>query len=166
VQQTYYPQKRNVPEPLTPETRTTTRHALATPGRLTLAAPRAVLDMHCLAQGAATPTHVDLWPSEGQNAFNGSPERGDRHAMAPMVTAQVELHGREVTLTSILDARPHGEPEYVQAVEQIAEAGIDHHVLRITHTDGVDTLIINEAAAPWTYAGTTYPQGIHVLNER
>jgi len=142
---TYYPRKIFLPDQPLPEMRIIDRHALKEPGRVHLESPRACLDMRMLAIGGDLPKCVDLW----QNT--ALPQ--------PITTIQIEMTGREVVLTTVLDARPQGEAPYVQGVRSIVNEGLDRQVLEIARAGGRDLLAMNETDKPWECQGQVHAPG-------
>jgi hypothetical protein len=143
---TYVPRKIFLPDQPLPETRRTDRHVWAERGRLALASARAGLDMSFCALGAELPAHVDLWrlPALPYRAMPQDP---------PHTTIQIELRGRDVAMTTVLDARPQGEAPDVQAVRSVLSEGLDRQVLEVARAGGTDVLVVNEADDAWTYRG-------------
>jgi hypothetical protein len=152
---TYVPRKIFLPDQPLPETRLTDRHAWAQRGLLSLGTPRACLDMRFCALGAELPAHVDLWrlPTLPQRAM--LPDRTH-------TTVQIELRGKDVVMTTVLDARPADTAAYVQNVRPVLAEGLDRQVLEITHSGGRDTLVVNEADEEWIYKGRAY-RGVEVV---
>ncbi len=145
---TYVPRKIFLPDPVAPETRTTDRHRLTEPGRVALVAPRASLDLRFVVQGADAPATVDLW------ARTGSPPGG------PTTTIQFELRGRDLVVTTVLDARPVGEAPDVQSVRSVVAEGLDRQILEVVHVGGTDTVAINETDMPWTCQDRVHGVGV------
>ena len=161
---TYYPRKRFHVEKVIPESRLTDRYELARPGRLSLGSPKARLDMFFLPVGAPAPEAADLARGIGRNKYCGSPEKGDRLAEAPMATIQIELVGRDIAMTTVLDARAAGCEAYVVSAQSLAEEGTDRQVLRIQHARGADTLVFNEGDKIFRYGSSDY-RGIGLAEE-
>lgn len=148
---TYVPRKISLPDPIAPETRTTDRHRLTEPGRIRLAAPRASLDLRFVVQGTEPPATVDLW------SRTGSPPGG------PTTTLQFELLGKDLVVTTVLDARPAGEEPYVTSVRTGAADGPDRLLLEVARAGGSDLVAINEADDPWMCQGRVHPIGVSLV---
>ncbi len=153
---TYVPRKIFLPDQPLPETRVTNRYELAEPGRLRLASPRACLDMHFCHHGKEQPSSVDLWKLSAINHAAASSK--DK----PVTTIQLELIGADIVLTTVLDARPHGEAPYVRGVRSVFAEGTDHQVLEVDHASGSDVLVVNETDKDFMYNSHPY-RGIEPL---
>ncbi len=157
--QTYHPKPRNHNEKPKPETRLAERYGLTAPGRWALTSERAWLEVHMLAIGAAVPEELGLARGEGDYRYNGSPETGDGLETAPMVTVDLELHGRDVVLTSVMEADAQPRPTQLAAVTRLEQAGLDCELLRLEAGPGSVDVLINESDAAWRER----PPGVEVL---
>jgi len=148
---TYYPRKRFDKENVVPETRMMDRFALSEAGVIHLDSDKARLGMFFVARGAQKPGTIDLWESIGRYKYNGSPEKGDGFSTAALTTMQFTLRGRDVVMTTVLDARAKGSDAYVLNVESVEGDGLDREALKIKHAKGEDTIVINEGEDPFRF---------------
>jgi hypothetical protein len=149
VNHTYYPRKIFLPDQPLPETRLIERRELALPGCLQLTAPRAGLDMRFSTLGADLPTAVDLWQP-------AAPPSAGTAGQTPRTTIQLEIRGKDVVMTTVLDARPAGEAPCVLGMRSLLVEGLDREVLEVSHAGGADTLVVNETDEEWLYEGRAY----------